>query len=158
MNICSARKLLTAIETKQMPMIVQDLTIIETSASHLKRSRMTYLVHFNHALRGGFLLIYLGVVSVIHAFIPYLFPRVTSEGVIRIFYQMILTSKNPDLQACVKKYDRRSKWMRAAWRPYTRTWSSVAQLLLNTRLCYSKCHSIIHTQTIPILLIFVSQL
>jgi hypothetical protein len=70
---------------------------------------MTYLVHLNHALRGGFLLIYLRVISVIHAFIPSLFPRVTSEGIIRIFYQMILTSKNPDLQACVKKNEQLSE-------------------------------------------------
>jgi len=87
-----------------MTMIVQELPVIETSSAHLKRSRMTYLAHLNHALSGGFLLIYLGVISVIHAFIPSLFPRVTSEGVIRIFYQMILTNKNPDLQACVKKH------------------------------------------------------
>jgi len=64
-----------------------------------------------HALHGGFLLIYLGVVSVIHAFIPSLYSNVTAEGVIRIFYEMILTSKNPNLQDYLKKYDRRSRWI-----------------------------------------------
>jgi Family of unknown function (DUF6356) len=92
-----------------MTMIAQELPAIETSAAHLRRSQMTYLFHMGHALHGGFLLIYLGIISVIHAFIPSLFPRQTGEGVIRIFYEMVLTSKNPDLQACVQKYERRSK-------------------------------------------------
>ena len=91
-----------------MTIISQELPLLETSAAHLKRSKMTYLFHMGHALHGGFLLIYLVLISVIHAFIPSLFPSQTGEGVIRIFYEMVLTSKNPDLLACVKKYDRQS--------------------------------------------------
>lgn len=92
-----------------MTMISEGFPVIETSVVHLRRSQMTYLYHMGHALHGGFLLIYLGLISVLHAFIPSLFPSQTGEGVIRIFYEMILTSRNPDLQVCVKKYARQSK-------------------------------------------------
>ena len=46
---------------------------------HLTAAGKTYWKHFMFAFRAGFLLIYAGITSIIHALIPSLFPFVSQK-------------------------------------------------------------------------------
>jgi hypothetical protein len=46
---------------------------------HLKEANKSYAKHFSFAFKAGFLLIYAGVTSIIHAFIPSMFPFVSQK-------------------------------------------------------------------------------
>jgi hypothetical protein len=59
---------------------------------------MGYFVHFWHAFRLGLILIYAGIVSLIHAVVPCLFPAYSAKKVIWIYIQVVLDSANPDIQ------------------------------------------------------------
>ena len=48
---------------------------------HLKQHRMNYLEHLIHAFKFGGEMIYLGLISIVHGFIPSLFP---TKGIDRI--------------------------------------------------------------------------
>jgi hypothetical protein len=51
---------------------------------HLKESGKSYGEHFMFAMRAGFLLLWAGVASIVHAFIPGLFPFVSQRIVMRL--------------------------------------------------------------------------
>ncbi|MDC6486967.1 MAG: DUF6356 family protein [Methylophilaceae bacterium] len=46
---------------------------------HLTEANKTYWNHFIFAFKAGFLLLYAGITSIIHAFIPSLFPFVSQK-------------------------------------------------------------------------------
>ena len=56
---------------------------------HLTEAGKTYWKHFMFAFRAGFLLIYAGITSIIHALIPSLFPFVSQK----IFQKLIKESE-----------------------------------------------------------------
>ena len=49
---------------------------------HLKEAGKSYQKHFKFAFLAGFILIYAGILSIIHAFIPNLFPF-TSQKIVQ---------------------------------------------------------------------------
>ena len=49
---------------------------------HLKEAGKSYQKHFKFSFLAGFILIYAGILSIIHAFIPSLFPF-TSQKIIQ---------------------------------------------------------------------------
>ncbi len=71
---------------------------IAKSADHLNKSRMDYFVHFYHAFRLGFVLIYAGIASIIHAIFPFLFPAYSANKVTWMYIRVVLDSANPDIQ------------------------------------------------------------
>ena len=83
------------------------LPLVEASQIHLGQSQMTYGYHFWHAIKNGSLLIYWGLTSFIHAFIPALFPGTAAKGTIKIFYETIYEHPNPEFRALVDDYERR---------------------------------------------------
>jgi hypothetical protein len=68
------------------------------SKNHLRKSKMSYLIHFRHAFSLGSLLIIAGITSVIHAIFPFLFPDYSAKKVIRMHVRVVLNSANPDIQ------------------------------------------------------------
>jgi len=51
---------------------------------HLTEARKPYWRHFMFAFKAGFLLIYAGIASIIHALIPSIFPFVSQKIVQRL--------------------------------------------------------------------------
>lgn len=72
---------------------------IKSSQIHLKNSKMNYFVHFYQAFSLGFVLIYAGLMSVIHAIFPFLFPANSANKVSWMYIHIIIDSANPDIQA-----------------------------------------------------------
>jgi hypothetical protein len=80
----------------------QSSNIFTESIRHIEISRMGYLQHLFFAAKSGFLLIYLGVTSVIHAIVPAWFKGDAPMGVIDIFYRNIYHHPNPEFQAHIQ--------------------------------------------------------
>jgi hypothetical protein len=78
------------------------MNIIHTSRVHLRKSQMSYGVHFYHAFRLGLILIYAGLASLVHAVCPFLYPAYSAKMVIAIFVRVVLDSANPDIQNYLK--------------------------------------------------------
>lgn len=53
--------------------------------THLKEVQMPYIHHCRHALRYGIKLLWLGITSIIHGFIPTVFKFHSARGVIDIY-------------------------------------------------------------------------
>ena len=60
---------------------------IENSKRHLELSKVGYVDHLKWAFKSGFILIAIGVASIIHGVAPFLFEGTTAKKVIEIFYQ-----------------------------------------------------------------------
>ena len=80
----------------------QSSNIIAESIRHIEISRMGYFKHLFFATKSGFLLIYLGLTSVIHAIVPAWFKGDAPMGVIEIFYRNIYHHPNPEFQAHIQ--------------------------------------------------------
>jgi hypothetical protein len=80
----------------------ESMSPFKRSAQHLNDSQMSYWVHFHHAFRLGFILIYAGLASLIHALCPFLYPAYSAKQVIRIFVNVVLDSLNPEIQNYLK--------------------------------------------------------
>lgn len=52
--------------------------------AHLKETQMDYFHHCKHGLVNGFYLIWLGITSIIHSFLPWVFKYHSAKGVIKI--------------------------------------------------------------------------
>ena len=79
------------------------MNIIEISKRHLELSKVGYVDHLKWALYSGFLLIGIGIASIIHGIAPFLFEGTTAKKVIEIFYQHLYNHPNPDYQAQIRK-------------------------------------------------------
>ena len=76
---------------------------IEVSKRHLELSKVGYADHLKWAIYSGFLLISIGIASIIHGIAPFLFEGTTAKKVIEIFYQHLYNHPNPDYQKQIRK-------------------------------------------------------
>ncbi|MCO5143766.1 MAG: DUF6356 family protein [Oligoflexia bacterium] len=58
--------------------------MITNSINHLKQSKKSYWQHFRHAFYWGCFLIYTGIISIIHGFIPSLYPFLAPKNVLKV--------------------------------------------------------------------------
>ncbi|MCB0377466.1 MAG: hypothetical protein KDD33_03150 [Bdellovibrionales bacterium] len=58
--------------------------MIVRSINHLKDVHQSYWKHGSFAVRWGFYIIFLGIASIIHGFVPALFPFLTPDGIKKI--------------------------------------------------------------------------
>lgn len=84
------------------------MNFIERSKKHLKLSKVGYIDHLMWAIKSGFILIAIGIASLIHGFAPFLFEGTTAKKVIEIFYQHLYNHPNPDYQNQIKKEFKKS--------------------------------------------------
>ena len=54
---------------------------------HLKDSNMSYIKHFAHAYRNGFLMLIYAISSFVHGAIPCMLAQHAPRGIIRMFYR-----------------------------------------------------------------------
>ena len=77
--------------------------------NHLNKSKVTYLEHLRWAVLAGFRLIYSGLASIIHGFVPSLFDGVAPKTVIDIYHSHLKNHPNQDYKEIIdtakKKYD-----------------------------------------------------
>lgn len=71
---------------------------ITASQMHLQKSQKGYFDHFYHAFILGLVLIYAGIASILHAFLPFLFPAYSANKVTWMYIRVVLDSANPDIQ------------------------------------------------------------
>jgi hypothetical protein len=76
---------------------------IQIAQEHLQKSKKTYFNHLYHASMLGLVLIYAGIASIIHALLPCFFAAYSANKVTRIFYRVVYTSANPDIQGYRKQ-------------------------------------------------------
>lgn len=69
--------------------------MIKGSKQHLEDSKCSYIEHLKFAIYAGFLLIYAGIASVIHAFIPGLFKGTAAFIVIKLYNHRLKNHPNP---------------------------------------------------------------
>jgi hypothetical protein len=81
--------------------------IIRKSVAHLRGSQMGYFRHFCHAFSLGWILIFNGISSIIHAFIPAFFPGTAAFTTMRIFYKVCYGHPNPYFQRVRLAYEKR---------------------------------------------------
>jgi len=55
---------------------------------HLKKSKIGFLSHSIRVLRMSVVLIVLGVVGIIHAFLPFIFTKTVSNGIKKLYAQV----------------------------------------------------------------------
>ena len=60
----------------------------QLNVDHLKNSEMSYWHHWRHSFRYGILLIWLGICSILHAFIPLWFQYYSAQGVVKIYQRI----------------------------------------------------------------------
>lgn len=70
---------------------------------HLKTSKVTYLEHLGWAILAGFRLIYAGVTSIIHGFIPTLFDGSAPKQVIDIYHGHLEDHPNPKYKEMIEE-------------------------------------------------------
>jgi hypothetical protein len=59
-----------------------------SAKQHLEDSEMTYWAHLRHSLANSGRLAWLALASLVHAFIPQVWPQTAAQGVIRIYNRM----------------------------------------------------------------------
>ena len=72
---------------------------ITLSKDHLKASNTNYFAHLYQAFTLGFILIYAGILSIIHSLLPFLFPASSANKVTWMYVRVILDSTNPEIKA-----------------------------------------------------------
>lgn len=73
----------------------------KSSKEHLEASQLTYVEHFKWAFLSGFHLIYLGIASIFHAFVPSWFEGTSAKAIIKIFYRHLYNHPNPDYREMI---------------------------------------------------------
>jgi hypothetical protein len=71
-------------------------------SKHLAQSNTTYIEHFKFAFYAGLMLIWAGITSIIHAFIPSLFPFVSRKITVDLIEQsrrLAMRSKQSDMKS-----------------------------------------------------------
>ena len=79
------------------------MNFLERTERHLELSKVGYVEHLTWAIKSGFILIAIGIASIIHGFAPFLFEGTTAKKVIEIFYQHLYNHPNPDYQDQIRK-------------------------------------------------------
>jgi len=70
---------------------------------HLTKSQVTYLQHLRWAILAGFRLIWAGVASILHGFVPTLFDGTAPKTVIDIYHNHLLDHPNGEYKEMIKK-------------------------------------------------------
>ncbi len=79
------------------------MNFLERTERHLELSKVGYVEHLKWAIKSGFILIAIGMASIVHGFAPFLFEGTTAKKVIEIFYQHLYNHPNPDYQDQIRK-------------------------------------------------------
>ena len=93
-------------QRKGSNLTLDDIPLVKTSSEHLRLSQMGYFEHFRHAFVLGWILIFNGLSSLVHAFIPALFPGTAAKTTMRIFYKVCFNHPNPHFQKVRREYER----------------------------------------------------
>lgn len=72
--------------------------IIRLCREHLAKSKEDYIPHFVWALLAGFRLIWAGIASIIHGFIPGFFPGTAAKTVIDLYHKRLVDHPNKEYQ------------------------------------------------------------
>ena len=70
---------------------------------HLNTSKVTYLEHLKWPLYAGVRLIYAGITSIIHGFVPTLFDGSAPKQVIDIYHNHLEDHPNPKYKDMIKE-------------------------------------------------------
>ena len=79
------------------------MNFIERSKRHLKLSEVGYIDHLLWAFKSGFILIGIGIASMIHGVAPFLFEGTTAKKVIEIFYRHLYNHPNPEYKNTIRE-------------------------------------------------------
>jgi hypothetical protein len=72
--------------------------MFKKSRDHYVPSGFTYWSHFGHAAGLGFLMIWYGVLSIIHAIIPALVPFGSARFVVRTYWRVLHNHPAPEIR------------------------------------------------------------
>lgn len=78
--------------------------MIKSSKEHLEKSKETYVPHFVWAFFSGLKLIWAGVASIIHGFIPGLFPGTAAKTVIDLYHKRLVDHPNKEYQNYIDSF------------------------------------------------------
>lgn len=78
--------------------------MINKSIEHLKKSKETYIPHFYWAFSSGLSLMWSGVASIIHGFVPALFPGTAAKTVIDLYHKRLMDHPNKEYQDYINSY------------------------------------------------------
>ena len=70
--------------------------------NHLDKSNVTYWMHLKWALYSGLRLIYSGIASIIHGFLPSLFDGVAPKTIIDIYHKHLKNHPNKDYKEMIE--------------------------------------------------------
>lgn len=79
--------------------------MFNSSKQHLEESKCSYVEHFKFAIYASLLLLYAGIASLIHAFIPALFKGTAAFIVIKLYNQRLKHHPNPMYQTMKNESD-----------------------------------------------------
>lgn len=80
--------------------------MIEESRKHLELGKTTYYAHLLHAGGNGFILIWLGVTSIIHAIVPAWFAATSAMGVATLYFKYVKDNLQPVIQEHIRKFEK----------------------------------------------------
>jgi hypothetical protein len=72
--------------------------MFKKSREHLEKSKETYFSHLIWAFLAGFRLIWAGIASMLHGFIPGLFPGTAAKTVIFLYHKRLTNHPNREYQ------------------------------------------------------------
>ena len=72
--------------------------MFKKSKEHLDKSQENYFSHFLWALLAGLRLIWAGIASIIHGFVPGWFPGTAAKTVIDLYHQRLVGHPNKEYQ------------------------------------------------------------
>ena len=71
--------------------------------THLTKSNVTYLGHLKWALIAGLRLIWAGITSILHGFVPRVFDGVAPKTIIDIYHSHLVNHPNQDYKEMIKE-------------------------------------------------------
>lgn len=77
--------------------------MLQKSREHLAKSKETYIPHFIWAFLSGLKLIWAGIASIIHGFVPGLFPGTAAKTVIDLYHKRLVDHPNKEYQEYIKQ-------------------------------------------------------
>lgn len=72
---------------------------------HLTKSKVTYLQHLRWAISAGFRLIFSGIASIVHGFVPKLYDGLPAKTIIDIYHTHLKNHPNQDYQDLISEYE-----------------------------------------------------
>lgn len=78
--------------------------MLKKSVEHLKKSKETYFPHFIWAFLSGLSLIWAGIASIIHGFVPAIFSGTAAKTVIDLYHRRLTDHPNKEYQDYINSY------------------------------------------------------